>query len=152
MAKIGIAGASGYTGLELIRLLINHPEAEIAFLTSETYQGEAISKVFPSISGFANIKLSSIESISSDNCEIVFLALPHTTSMEKVPSFLKERNRRILVLGSNFGGNPCSVQSSTEIFARGAAILPAENPKIFACGAAILAAKTLGLSPAALRF
>jgi len=95
MAKIGIAGASGYTGLELIRLLTNHPEAEIAFLTSETYQGEAISKVFPSISGFANIKLSSIESISSDNCEIVFLALPHTTSMEKVPSFLKERTRVI---------------------------------------------------------
>ena len=46
MAKIGIAGASGYTGLELLRLLINHPEAEIGFLTSETYSGESISKVF----------------------------------------------------------------------------------------------------------
>ena len=65
MAKIGVAGASGYTGLELLRLLINHPEAEIVFLTSETYQWEDISRVFPSISGFADIKLSSIESISS---------------------------------------------------------------------------------------
>ena len=95
MAKIGIAGASGYTGLELLRLLINHPEAEIVFLTSETYQGEDISRVFPSISGFVDIKLSSIESISSDTCDIVFLALPHTTSMEKVPDFLKGHTKVI---------------------------------------------------------
>ena len=89
MAKIGIAGASGYTGFELLRLLTNHPDAEIVFLTSETYQGENISKVFPSISGFVDTKLSSFESVSSDTCDIVFLALPHTTSMEKVPDFLK---------------------------------------------------------------
>ena len=89
MAKIGIAGASGYTGFELLRLLTNHPDAEIVFLTSETYQGEDISKVFPSISGFVDTKLSSIESASSDTCDIVFLALPHATSMEKVPDFLK---------------------------------------------------------------
>ena len=95
MAKIGVAGASGYTGLELLRLLINHPEAEIVFLTSETYQGEDISRVFPSISGFVDIKLSSIESISSDTCDIVFLALPHTTSMEKVPDFLKGHTKVI---------------------------------------------------------
>ena len=95
MAKIGVAGASGYTGLELLRLLINHPEAEIVFLTSETYQGENISRVFPSISGFVDIKLSSIESISSDTCDIVFLALPHTTSMGKVPDFLKGHTKVI---------------------------------------------------------
>ena len=89
MAKIGVAGATGYTGFELLRLLTNHPDAEIVFLTSETYQGEEISKVFPSISGFIDTKLSSIESVSSDTCDIVFLALPHTTSMEKVPDFLK---------------------------------------------------------------
>lgn len=95
MAKIGVAGASGYTGLELLRLLINHPEAEIVFLTSETYQGENISRVFPSISGFVDIKLSSIESISNDTCDIVFLALPHTTSMGKVPDFLKGHTKVI---------------------------------------------------------
>ena len=43
MAKIGIAGASGYTGLELLRLLVNHPEVEIVCLTSETYQGKRVS-------------------------------------------------------------------------------------------------------------
>jgi len=95
MAKIGIAGASGYTGFELLRLLINHPEIEIVFLTSETYQGDDISKVFPSISGFADLKLSSIESVSNHACDIVFLALPHTTSMEKVPGFLEKNCKAI---------------------------------------------------------
>jgi len=95
MAKIGIAGASGYTGLELLRLLVNHPEAEIGFLTSETYPGESISKVFPSLSGFIDTKLSSIKSVSSNICDIVFLALPHTTSMEKVPYFLKGHTKVI---------------------------------------------------------
>jgi len=101
MAKIGIAGASGYTGIELLRLLINHPEAEIVFLTSETYQGQPISEVFPSLGGFANIKLSSLEFVSGDDCDIIFLALPHTTSMEKVPSFLN-KNARVIDLSANY--------------------------------------------------
>ena len=95
MAKIGIAGASGYTGFELLRLLVNHPEIEIVFLTSETYQGDNISRVFPSINGFVDLKLSSIESVSNHACDIVFLALPHTTSMEKVPGFLEKNCKAI---------------------------------------------------------
>ena len=95
MAKIGIVGASGYTGVELLRLLINHPEAEIVFLTSETYQGQLISEVFPSLAGFSNIKLSSLEFVSSSDCDIIFLALPHTFSMNRVPDFLKGKTRII---------------------------------------------------------
>ena len=95
MAKIGIAGASGYTGLELLRLLINHPEAEIAFLTSETYQGQRASEVFPSLNGFTDIKLAPLESVSGNDCDIIFLALPHTTSMGKVPGFLEDRAKVI---------------------------------------------------------
>jgi len=101
MAKIGIAGASGYTGLELIRILTNHPEGEIVFLTSENFQGEDVSKVFPSISGFVHTKLSSIKSIPSNTCDIVFLALPHTTSMEMVPKFLKG-NAKVIDLSADF--------------------------------------------------
>jgi N-acetyl-gamma-glutamyl-phosphate reductase len=101
MAKVGIAGASGYTGLELLRLLTNHPETEIVFLTSEKFQGEDVSKVFPSISGFINKKFSSIESISSDTCEIVFLALPHTISMGIAPKFLKG-NTKVIDLSADY--------------------------------------------------
>jgi N-acetyl-gamma-glutamyl-phosphate reductase len=101
MAKIGIAGASGYTGFELLRLLTNHPNIEIVFLTSETYQGEDISKVFPSIRGFVDKKLSSIESVSSEACDLVFLALPHTTSMDKVPTFLS-RGTKVIDLSADY--------------------------------------------------
>jgi N-acetyl-gamma-glutamyl-phosphate reductase len=101
MAKIGIAGASGYTGLELLRLLINHPKSEIIFLTSETYQGQSVSKVFPSLSGFTDLKFSSIDSVSSEGCDIVFLALPHTISMQKASVFLTE-NTRVIDLSADF--------------------------------------------------
>ncbi len=46
MIKVGIAGASGYTGLELIRLLVGHPGVELTVLTSETFQGQNIAEVF----------------------------------------------------------------------------------------------------------
>lgn len=101
MAKIGIVGASGYTGIELIRLLVNHPEAEIAFLTSEKYQEQSISTVFPSLAGFFNTKLCSLESVSGIGCDIIFLALPHTTSMNKVPIFLKN-NARVIDLSADY--------------------------------------------------
>jgi N-acetyl-gamma-glutamyl-phosphate reductase len=101
MAKIGIAGASGYTGFELLRLLTNHPNIEIVFLTSETYQGEDISKVFPSIRGLVDTKLSSIKSVSSEACDLVFLALPHTTSMDKVPIFLS-RGTKVIDLSADY--------------------------------------------------
>ena len=101
MAKIGIAGASGYTGVELLRLLTNHPKAEIVFLTSETYQGQPVTEVFPSLGGFANIKFSSLEFVSGDDCDIIFLALPHTTSMNKVPGFLK-KNAKVIDLSADY--------------------------------------------------
>ena len=101
MAKIGIAGASGYTGVELLRLLTNHPKAEIVFLSSETYQGQPVTKVFPSLGGFTNIKFTSLEFVSGDDCDIIFLALPHTPSMKKVPAFLK-KNAKVIDLSADY--------------------------------------------------
>ena len=101
MAKIGIAGASGYTGVELLRLLISHPEAEIVFLSSEAYQGQPVSEVFPSFGGFTNIKFSSLEFLPDNDCDIIFLALPHTTSMNKVPNFLK-KNVKVIDLSADY--------------------------------------------------
>ncbi|GIS84237.1 MAG: hypothetical protein CM1200mP16_05370 [Nitrospina sp.] len=65
MIKVGIAGASGYTGLELIRLLANHPEVELSVLTSETYKEKSIADVFPSLNGIIDINLQSLD------CEIL---------------------------------------------------------------------------------
>ncbi len=89
MFKIGIAGASGYTGLELIRLLAGHPDAEITVLTSETFQGQNIAEVFPSLNGVVDLPLQPLGDNITEDCSILFLALPHLTAMDKLPAYLK---------------------------------------------------------------
>ncbi|MBT5551005.1 MAG: N-acetyl-gamma-glutamyl-phosphate reductase [Nitrospina sp.] len=89
MIKVGIAGASGYTGLELIRLLVSHPDVELAVLTSETFQGQKIAEVFPSLNGMVDLKLQPLDDSIAKNCEVLFLALPHTTAMSKLPVYLQ---------------------------------------------------------------
>ena len=88
MIKVGIAGASGYTGLELIRLSVNHPEIELSVLTSETYKGKSIADVFPSLNGIIDIELQSLNSEILKACDVVFLALPHTAGMDILPQLL----------------------------------------------------------------
>ncbi|MFQ5450771.1 MAG: N-acetyl-gamma-glutamyl-phosphate reductase [Nitrospinaceae bacterium] len=89
MVKIGIAGATGYTGLELLRLLLKHPEAEIGVLTSESFQGRRVDEVFPSLSGFLDRQFVKLSPGVGKECDILFLALPHTTAMNLVPEMLK---------------------------------------------------------------
>lgn len=89
MVKIGIAGASGYTGLELIRLLAGHPDVEIAVLTSESFQGQNIAEVFPSLNGIVDLELQPLYDSIAQDCSVLFLALPHTTAMDKLPVYLQ---------------------------------------------------------------
>ena len=89
MVKIGIAGASGYTGLELIRLLAGHPEAELTVLTSETFQGQNIAEVFPSLNGVVDLKLRPLYDSITQDCSVLFLALPHIVAMDKLPVYLQ---------------------------------------------------------------
>tara|TARA_B100000686_G_scaffold343642_1_gene424839 strand:- start:55 stop:1089 length:1035 start_codon:yes stop_codon:yes gene_type:complete len=89
MAKVSVVGATGYTGFELIRILLSHPKAEIISLTSETHAGQPVSNIFPALIGWVDKKLVSLES-NLPTCDFVFLALPHTTAMDKVPGFLKQ--------------------------------------------------------------
>ncbi len=88
MIDISIAGASGYTGLELIRLLLKHPEVRFSTLTSETYAGKSIAEVFPSLEGHIDHKLVPLSENIGNTCHILFLALPHTTGMKWMPQFL----------------------------------------------------------------
>ncbi len=83
MKKIGIIGATGYTGSELVRLLIHHPEVEISIITSESRKGEKFSEVHPQFMGICDIVLQSINELE-DNLDVVFLALPHGVSMDFV--------------------------------------------------------------------
>lgn len=101
MIKVAIAGASGYTGLELLRLLIKHPHVEITAITSEKHQGQKLADVFPSFGGFSELLFQSLTSGIADECDILFLALPHTTAMNQIPAFLKG-NCRVIDLSADF--------------------------------------------------
>ncbi len=101
MVKVGIAGASGYTGLELLRLLIKHPKVEITAITSEKLQGQKLADVFPSFGGFSDLPFTGLRPAIADACDILFLALPHTTAMNQVPDFLNG-NCRVIDLSADF--------------------------------------------------
>ena len=89
MLKIGIYGASGYTGQELLRLLLRHPEAEVVALTSRRFKGLPISDVYSIFVGLTDLVFTdaSPEDVASV-ADVVFLALPHGVSMKVVPIFL----------------------------------------------------------------
>ncbi|HEY7665923.1 MAG TPA: N-acetyl-gamma-glutamyl-phosphate reductase [Xanthobacteraceae bacterium] len=85
-ARIGVLGASGYTGAELVRLLLRHPAAEIALLTAERRAGQEMRQVFPQFAPFDLPKLQSIDGIDwvGAGLDVIFCALPHATTQKVV--------------------------------------------------------------------
>ena len=92
MIKIGIVGASGYSGSELLRFLVNHPgELQVALCTSETYAGQCIDSVLPNLRGFLSSKFEPLDLGSlKDRVDAVVLAVPHKVAMSFVPQILAQ--------------------------------------------------------------
>jgi N-acetyl-gamma-glutamyl-phosphate reductase len=89
--KVSIIGATGYTGKELVKILINHPKVELVYLTSSTYTGKNIAEIFPEFLNKLDKKLINLNlDVVSQDSDLVFTALPHTVSMEVVPELLKK--------------------------------------------------------------
>jgi N-acetyl-gamma-glutamyl-phosphate reductase len=100
--KAGILGATGYTGAELIRYLVNHPGVEISWLTSEKFSGRKISEVFPQFRGFLDIECVNIAKLASLNkVDVAFSCLPHGTSMHFVAKLL-QKGTRVIDFSSDF--------------------------------------------------
>jgi len=88
--KVGIIGASGYVGGELLRLLLRHPDVEVTAVTSNTYAGEFVHRVHPNLRGQTSLKfVKSDTSKIADNCELLFLATPHGVSSTFMPKMLE---------------------------------------------------------------
>ena len=102
MIKVGIYGASGYTGQELLRLLLRHPEAEVVAVTSRRYAGIAVADIYPVFVGLTNLAFvdASPEDVAGA-ADIVFLALPHGVSMAVAPIFLKA-GKKVIDLSADF--------------------------------------------------
>ena len=91
-AKIGVLGASGYTGSELVRMLLRHPRAEIVLLTAERIAGKKMRDVFPQFSPFDLPALVAIDGLdwAKLGLDLVFCALPHATTQKVLKELLAQ--------------------------------------------------------------
>ncbi len=96
--RVGILGASGYTGADLVRLLVGHPNAEIVLMTAERKAGQPISNIFPHLHGFDLPDLISIDEVEwpAIDLDVVFCALPHATSQQVIMGLMHETNHSLL--------------------------------------------------------
>ncbi|NDC82473.1 N-acetyl-gamma-glutamyl-phosphate reductase [bacterium] len=95
MIRVGIAGASGYTGLELIRLLSRHPQVSISRLYSKSQIGVSIASIYPHLSGIIDIILEELTAQSLTGIDVLFLALPHGQSQQYVETIFSSGVRTI---------------------------------------------------------
>lgn len=88
--KASIIGATGYTGIELIRILSQHPKVKLSYLVSESYQGQSLASLFPHLSNLAkDMSFSSMDvDLVAKNSDVIFLALPHTAAAPLAKKFL----------------------------------------------------------------
>lgn len=103
MAKIrvGILGATSYTGVELVRMLAWHPEVSIEFISSQSYASERISKIFPALKGINDHELISPEEAQERNADCIFSCLPHAVSAGLLLPYL-EKGIRVVDLSADF--------------------------------------------------
>ena len=88
MKKIGIVGATGYTGVELLRLLTTHPEVEISYVTSRSNAGTRVDAMFPNLRGFIDLDFSDPDVDALAKCDLVFFATPNGVAMHHTPAIL----------------------------------------------------------------
>ena len=99
--RVGVIGGTGYTGVELLRLLAGHPNAEVAFISSRSEAGRSVEEIFPNLRGHFNICFSppSVEAFSK--CDLVFSATPNGIAMTHARA-LMERGVRLIDLAADF--------------------------------------------------
>jgi N-acetyl-gamma-glutamyl-phosphate reductase len=100
--KVGIYGGSGYTGQELLRLLLGHPEAKVVAATSRRFEGMPVSEVYPALSGRIDlVYTNNPPEVVAGLVDFVFLALPHGVSMKIAPAFIQS-GRKVVDLSADF--------------------------------------------------
>src|SRR5258708_5629994 len=102
MIRVSIIGATGYTGGDLLRYLLRHPEAKLAHLTSETYAGQPVHALHKFLKGRCGLILEKANPAAiAVNSDVVFLCLPHGASA-KTAAALLEKNVRVIDLSADF--------------------------------------------------
>lgn len=101
MIKVGIVGGTGYTGVELLRLLALHPEAELTAITSRSEVGKPVVEMFPGLRGLLDLKFTPPDLSTLTACDLVFFATPNGTAMEMVPALL-DTGVKVIDLAADF--------------------------------------------------
>ncbi len=101
MIKAGIVGATGYTGQELLRLLIKHPQVSLQAVTSRGEAGNPVASLFPNLRGYLDLNFVAPEPELLSACEVVFFATPNGTAMTMVPELLKS-GVKVIDLSADF--------------------------------------------------
>jgi N-acetyl-gamma-glutamyl-phosphate reductase len=101
MIKIGIVGGTGYTGVELLRLLAQHPHAELLAITSRKEVGMPVADLFPSLRGRVSLAFSDPAQAPLQDCDVVFFATPHGVAMEQARALLN-RGVKVIDLAADF--------------------------------------------------
>ena len=99
--KIGIVGGTGYTGVELLRLLALHPHAELSVITSRGDAGLPVADMFPSLRGYIDLAFSDPATVDLSACDVVFFATPHGVAMSQAQALLKA-GVKIIDLAADF--------------------------------------------------
>lgn len=99
--KVGVVGGTGYTGVELLRLLAQHPNVRITAITSRSEAGTAVVDMFPNLRGYVDIYFSTPEESDLGKCDLVFFATPNGVAMGSVPQLLSQ-NVRVIDLAADF--------------------------------------------------
>ena len=100
MIKAGVVGATGYAGAELVRLISGHPQAELAAISSVSFEGKAISEVYPAYFNLCDMVCETAGQVV-DKCDVVFAALPHGLSQELAKA-CDEKGKAFIDLGADF--------------------------------------------------
>jgi len=160
MVKVGIVGGTGYTGVELLRLLVLHQEAEVVAITSRAESGRRVDDLFPNLRGHYELAFTEPDVQQLAACDVVFFATPHNVAMNLVPQLLAAGARvvdlsadyriRDAALWSHWYGEP---HASPQLLAEAVYGLPEVNRKkiagarLVACPGCYPTSVQLGLMP-----
>lgn len=100
MIKAGIIGATGYAGVELVRILLRHPQARLQAVSSVSFEGQALSEVYPALRGLCDLRCATAEQVVAES-DVVFAALPHGLSQETAKA-CADAGKKFIDLGADF--------------------------------------------------
>jgi len=101
MIKVGIVGGTGYTGVELLRLLTRHPQVELKAITSRKEAGMPVADMFPNLRGRVKLAFSTPEEAGLENCDVVFFATPNGVAMQQTRALLDD-GVKVIDLAADF--------------------------------------------------